>query len=105
MSITVNEQSPLFITLTFTDEVGGALIPTTVEWRLDNSTEGTEIVDWTALPGPAASMSMVIGDEHHVISDSSHVKEGRILGIRINNGIALEAHEQHKYHVLNMYGT
>lgn len=104
MSATVNEKSPLFLTLTFTDEVGAPLIPSTVDWRLDDLEQDLEIVGWTALVGPAASMTLTVPATNNIINDTTKVREARMLGIRINENLLLEAHEQRKYHVLNLFG-
>ena len=104
MANTVNEKSPLYMNLVFKDESGVALIPTTVEWRLDNSKTGVQIVAWTALVSPAATMSMVISGANNLITDETHTKEGRIFGVRVDDGLATEAHQELKYHVLNLSG-
>jgi len=101
---TVNEQSPLCMTLTFTDENGDPLIPTTVEWRLDDVELDIEVVAWTGLVSMAAIMNMTIPADNNVIEDESKVREARMYGIRINNTMASEAHAQFKYHVINLVG-
>lgn len=105
MSRTVNEKSPLYMTLTFTDENEDPLIPSTVEWRLDDTEQGTEVVAWTAVPSPASTMNMVVPAEHNLIVDEDKIREARMYGIRVNFGLQSEAHAQYKYHVLNMRGA
>ena len=103
MGRTVNEKSPLYMTMVFKDEIGDPLIPTTVEWRLDDH-KGTEIVAWTIMPGPAASMSVIIPGSNNLIQDEASVKESRTFGIRVNDSLASEAHGELKYDVLNLIG-
>jgi hypothetical protein len=102
---TVNEKSPLHMTVGFKDEDGNPLVPTTAEWRLDDRETDTQIVDWTNMPTPAASMAVVIPGAEHVIVDEDKVREKRTFGIRANGGLAAEAFQEYHYHVLNIYGT
>lgn len=103
-SKTVNEQSPLCITLTFTDENGDPLVPSTVEWRLDDMELDTEVVAWTNLITMASTMAMTIPADNNVIVDETKIREARMYGVRINNTMQSEAHAQFKYHVLNLIG-
>ena len=104
MARTVNEKSPLYMTVTFTDEVGDPLIPQTVDWRLDDHETGAEIVAWTPLGGVAATMNLTIPSTYNVIEDETSIREQRTFGIRANDGLAAEAHEEFHYHVLNLHG-
>ena len=101
---TVNEQSPLCITMTFTDEDGAPLIPSTVEWRLDDIEINVEIVGWTPLVGMLSTMKHTIPADNNVIVDESKTREARMFGVRINDTLQSEAHSQFKYHVVNLVG-
>ena len=103
MSNTVNEKSPLFMTVSFKDEVGDPLVPTTVEWRLDDLETTQEVVGWTNLPGPTADMNVTIPASNHVIINDGSVREERVFGVRINVGLGAEAHQEFRYHVLNLF--
>jgi hypothetical protein len=102
--LTVNEKSPVQMTMVFTDFDGSPLIPTTVEWRLDNRTEDTQIVDWTALGSPASTMTVTVPGSNNVIADDTHAREVMIFGVRLDSGLAGEAHSQHAYNVKNLKG-
>ena len=105
MARTVNERSPLYMTVVFKDENDTPLIPTTVEWRLDDLELDQEIVGWTALGSPAASMSVIIPAGNNIIVNETKVREARMFGIRINQGLSSEANAEFKYHVLNLNST
>lgn len=105
MTNSVNQDSPLYMSLTFTDEDGDPLIPTTVEWRLDDREDDSEIVDWTSLSSPAASMSMVIPGSNNSIVDETKNRERRTYGIRVDNTLAGEGYEEFHYHVVNIFGV
>ncbi|KKN66754.1 hypothetical protein LCGC14_0468650 [marine sediment metagenome] len=100
----VNEKSPLRMTMVFTDFDGDPLIPTTVEWRLDDKTNDAEVVGWTVLPSPAATMVVVIPGDNNTIEDDANVKELQIFGVRVDEGLAGEAHTEFAYDVLNLSG-
>ena len=102
--ISVNEKSPLFMTMVFKDELGAALVPTTVEWRLDDKTNGTEVVAWTSIASPASTMTFTIPPDNNAIEDETNVSETQIFGIRVDDGLASEAHEEFEYSVLNLTG-
>jgi len=106
MSVTVNEKSSLYMTLKFTDENGAVLVPTTVHWRLDNLETDpiAEIVAWTLLPSPASTMNMVIPSGNNIISDETQIRERRAFGIRVDDGLLGEGHEELEYHVMNLTG-
>lgn len=102
MTVNVNEKSPIFITMVFTDENGDPLIPQTVDYQIYDRTNDTEIVAWTALPGPASTMNFTIAGDRNTIEDESHVKEIQIFGIRVDEGLAGEGHSELIYNVLNL---
>ncbi len=99
---TVNELSPLQMTMTFTDENGDPLTPSTAEWRLDDPTNG-QVVDWTTIAGATATTVITIEAQYNKIFDSTVVREARQFSVRINDGLPSEAHEEFKYHVINLH--
>lgn len=103
MARTVNEKSPLYMSITLKDENGDPLTPSTVEWRLDDN-DGVELVAWTVITGPAASMTVVIPGSNNLIQDETNVRETQAFGIRVNDSLASEAHGEYKYHVINLIG-
>lgn len=103
--LSVREKSPLFMTMNFKDELDAPLIPSKVEWRLDDKTNNTEIVPWTNLASPAATMSVVIPGDNNTIEDETHVKEIQAFGLRLDDGLPGEAHQELLYNVLNLIGA
>lgn len=102
--LSVNEKSPLFMTIVFTDEVGDPLIPTTVEWRLDDKTKGVEVVPWTTLTSPASTMTMTIPASDNTIEDEANVTEKMAFGIRADDGLPGESHTEFQYNLINLTG-
>lgn len=103
--ISVNEKSPIRMTMVFTDEDGAPLTPTTVDWRLDDKTNGTEIVAWTSLPGPASTMTKTVPGTDNLIDDDTHVVEKQVFGVRVDEGLAGEAYADLTYNVANLHGV
>ena len=103
MSTTVNEKSPLYVTVNFWDENGDPLIPTKAEWRLDDRETEVIIQDWKDMPTPAASMSVTIPGSDNAIVTETNVREERTFSIRANGGLPAEAHQEFQYHVINLY--
>ncbi len=103
---TVNEKSPLYMTMKFEDENGADIVPTTVEWRLDDMEEDppAEIVAWTSIPAPAATMNVTIPGSDNLISDTTKSREEQMFGIRIDDGMDTEGYQQFQYNVLNLVG-
>ncbi len=106
MTQTVNEKSPLYMKMEFTDENGDDLIPTTVEWRLDDMEEDppTEIVAWTNIPSPAATVNVTIPGSNNLIADNTKSREEQMFGIRVDDSLASEGHQEFQYYVLNLTG-
>jgi len=102
--LTVNEKSPIFMTVNFTDENGAPLVPTSVDWRLDDMTNNTEIVPWTVFAGPASTMTLTILGSNNVIDNQVHVKELHVFGIRVDDGLPGEGYSELSYNVLNLIG-
>ncbi len=90
--------------MVFEDEFKLPLIPTTVDYRIDDRTNGVLIVDWTALPSPAATMNFTIPGDKNTVEDESHVKEVQIFGVRVDEGLPGEGHSELIYNVLNLTG-
>lgn len=102
--LAVNEKSPVFMQMVFTDELEAPLVPTTVEWRLDDKEDGTEIVPWTNLSSPASTMNLTVPGSNNNIKKETSVKEKRMFGIRVDDGLAGEGHAEFYYNVVNLTG-
>jgi len=102
--LAVNEKSPVFMTMAFTDEFDAPLVPATVEWRLDDKEDDTEIVPWTNIPTPTSTMNLTVPGSDNNIKDEKHVKETKMFGVRVDAGFAGEGHAEFHYNVVNLTG-
>jgi hypothetical protein len=91
--------------MVFTDEDGDPLIPNTVDWRLDDKTNDTELVAWTSLVGPASTMVVTVPGSNNIIDDETHVVEKHVFGVRVDEGLAGEAYSELLYNVANLHGA
>ncbi|KKN04065.1 hypothetical protein LCGC14_1101320 [marine sediment metagenome] len=92
------------MTMVFTDEDGLPLVPTTVDWRLDDKTNGAEVVAWTSLVGPASTVVVTVPGSNNVIDNEEHVVEKHVFGVRVDDGLAGEAYAELTYNVANLSG-
>lgn len=104
--LSVNEKSPAFMTMNFTDENKLPLVPTSVDWRLDDVVDGikTEIVPWTPLSGLASTMAVTIAGVNNAINDGTRVSERKAFGVRVDDGLSGEGYAELQYNVLNLHG-
>lgn len=99
---TVREKSPFIIDMAFTDAAGDPVVPTTVDYRVDNMSAGIQAQDWTTAGTPAASMSFTIAGSLHLIADEDNISERFRVTVRIDNGLPSEAYRDMPYKVINL---
>lgn len=102
--LSVNEKSPIEMKVVFTNAAGDPLVPTTVDWRIDDLTNGAQVRDWTNLPSPASTMTVVVPGSDNAIDENENVKEVQLFGIRVDTGLDGEGHAELEYNVLNLKG-
>jgi len=103
--IVVNENSTLFLTFTFTDEVGDPVVPTSIDWRVDNIDDPhnpVQILDWAVVGVPAASVGIQVPAAQNGITDQTNVLEKRVVTVRMNDGLSSEAHDSKNYLIKNL---
>ncbi len=92
------------MTMVFTDEDNLPLVPSTVDWRLDDKTNDVEVVAWTSLAGPASTMVITVPGSNNLIDDEEHVVEKHTFGVRVDDGLVGEAYAELTYNVANLSG-
>ncbi len=103
--VTLNEgeAEPGALTLSFYDNDGQAVIPTTMAYRIDCDTnDGQEVRDWTAVPSPAAVSTIdITADDTAIISDCNK-EETKRLTIIIDSGLDAQFTDEAVYIVKNL---
>ena len=98
----VNENTYLDVTFEPEDPDGNGYIPTTARYRLYDKTTGNEIIAWTAIATPAASMEVRIPATSNTINDTSKSFEVKVVTFEADFGTADANTEEFEYEVLNL---
>ena len=101
----VNEQSALFLRFSFFDEADSPIEPATIEWRVDDITNGVEVVDWTSIVTPNEVVVVSVSGQTNLIADQSHTFELRRVTVRIDDGLATESSQEKYYRLKNLGGV
>jgi hypothetical protein len=99
---TVNELSAAFLTFTFKDEKDADVIPATIDWRVDDVDSGTEIIGWTVVAVPAASVEVQIAPADNAILDATKVYEPRRVTVRVDSTLSTQSFEDKTYNLRNL---
>ena len=102
---TIKEGSAAFLTFSFLDELGVPVIPGTIDWRLDDVSNAAEIIDWTPVVVPAASVTATIPGANNAIVNQARVFENRVVTVRINVGQPNQGLQKKNYRIENLHGA
>lgn len=80
----VNEGSAFSIQVTFRDQDGNAIVPTSIQYRIDNE-DGTELKGATSV-SPASTVEILITENETRILDPRNGMEKRYLLIEFTYG-------------------
>ncbi len=106
--IVINELSSLFLTFTFTDEVGDPVIPTTIDWRVDIVDDPhvpVEVLDWAVVAGVASSVNVQVAGSNNSITDQDNTYERRLVTVRMDSTLSTQAFQQKHYRIKNLNAT
>jgi hypothetical protein len=81
-TIETNEKTTLLITVTFRDESRELIVPSTVEYRIDDIHSKTMIRNWTSLTPTDSTMDIEVTDEENALISSKRTYEDRMLTVR-----------------------
>ena len=70
-----NENTTRYETATFLDKDDSQAAPTSARYRVDNVTESTAVVAWTAIVSPAAVEEIVITAAQNAIINATNIME------------------------------
>jgi hypothetical protein len=98
----INENTTLTLLMAFEDEEEAAVIPTSVEYRIDDVASGDEILDWTTFTPSAATHNLVITAAQNAILDGTLAKEKKRVSFKVAYGIDKEATDEYIYAVRNL---
>jgi len=106
--VIINELSSLFLTFSFTDEIGDPVVPNSIDWRVDNVNDPhapVEVLDWASVAVPASAVSVQIPGASNSISDATKNKEKRLVTVRMNSALSTQAFDDKPYIIRNLHAT
>ena len=98
---TINEKSPIQLTVNFLDADGNPIPVVTVEWRLIDVASQTVQKNWTSQVNNNPLIFSIPATDNTIV-DTRRSSEDKDVIIRVNTGLSTEAHETHRYTVNNL---
>ena len=72
--------SACYVNASFFDETGAAMVPEALSYRIDDLASGTQILDWTSIGTPAATVQVLItGAQNNLVSSLAIREEHQVL--------------------------
>lgn len=96
----INENKARYVTVSFYDENGDAVTPTTVEWRFYCDTTDAEVAAW-ATETPATSVTITVPSTYNVIRKSTNKRELKLLMVSADRGLSTEWNQEISWYVTN----
>jgi hypothetical protein len=100
---TVPERSRKSWRVTFTDDDGEVVAPTTIRYRVHDEDSGTELVAWTAVT-PSGRVTITIPASANRILDNTNTREIKVLTVQSDESTDNQQSSQERYQVLNLSG-
>lgn len=101
----VNEGSSFTATAYFrTRSTSAASTPTTVHYRIDCLTTGTEIADWTSVSA-SSSVSISITGTHNAIQSDENDVEVKQLTVSADKDLSTQVRQTVRWKVSNLFGS
>ena len=104
----VNESSALTVVAKVWDdatdvEAWVAQVPTTLHYRLDCLSTGTQILDWTSITADDVSSIAITATQNAIQSDCNEI-ERKQLTVKANSGLSTQYQASFSYDVTNLFG-
>ena len=97
---TINEGSSAFLTITFKDQTGVGVTPTSAAYRLDNA--GVQVKDWKAFTPSSSSYIIEITGAENAILNSELTQETMTVTVRWTYGTGSSGTESFEYVIKNL---
>ena len=92
---------PVYLRLRST---AAAATPTTIHYRVDCLTTGTELADWTTVSA-ASNFTIAVTATHNAIQNQGNAHETRELTVMTDQDLATQHRESVRWRVTNLYGS
>jgi hypothetical protein len=100
--LAVNEQTSATLSLSFTDEQGRPVTPSSGKYRIDDIRSGTVITDWTNFTPSASSYDIFITSNENEVIDQTNDGEVRRVTAIMYYSIGKQCIAEYRYEVMNM---
>lgn len=97
----VNEGSTAYLTVTFLDKDGNQAAPTSITYRIDCLTTGTQVKGDTVVT-PAAQVEITLGADDNAIQDQTNENEERLVTIEASYGASDGVKDSYRYILRNL---
>lgn len=98
---TVNEGSPAWLTVAFTDKTGASAAPTSVRYRVDCATTGAAVRAWTAVSA-GASIEIALTSDDNAMQSAANEQEIREVTVEATYGAGDVLNAAYSYNVQNL---
>jgi len=98
----INEKNSCLQPVSFYDDAGVAVVPTSATYRIDDLASGTEITGTTVISALAASVDISITAAENAMQSQNNSHEVRIITVEWTYGAGRNGKAQHKYKVKNL---
>ena len=98
----VNEDSTAILTLTFKNELGAEVTPSTAYIRIDDVPSRTQIRDWTAISPLASTVDVTISNSENAILKQTHQYEIRRVSVYFTYATSKKGTADFLYNLVNL---
>lgn len=99
---TVNEGSTAYLTANFKDKDSVLAAPTTISYRIDCLTNGSEVKDDTAFTPAASSIEIELTKTDNALINQANYAERRLVTVTGTYGDDDEIIQEYEYDLINM---
>jgi len=100
--LTVNERTSTTLSLTFADEHGAGVTPTSGKYRIDDIISGDIITGWTAFTPSTSSYDISITSLENGIIDETNDSEVRAITVIVYYSGGKQCTSEYRYEITNL---
>jgi hypothetical protein len=100
-----NERSSVTVTVSFADEDGAGVTPTSATYRIDDKASRTNILPATGIGSLSSSVDIEVTSEQNRIIRSRKPYEIRTVTVEFDYGGGKHGTGEYEYKLVNLYGV
>ena len=100
--VIVPEKTTYVVTLSFADEAGNAVTPSSGTYRVDDVESGTEIKGTTAFSPSGSPCQLVIAATDNAMHDPARTSERRLVTVTVQYGAGRQITGEHLFIIRNL---